>query len=212
MLCGMRFLGSLLVVTIVLGSAACTRDIAGSPTAGVSSPPPVRESSEAPTASEGITECTDCDSDTIEDAIENPVVARAKRVETPADCDVIMPMSTVNQVVDATARPGEPSVPNECHAEYETADLSRVGQLWLNFSDPVSLEPVTISEFEGNTLLESEISNQVCEYGLALDDAVDKYDHGSWLTLRVMSGNGVPPPCELARRLLEIAFENLPNA
>jgi len=207
-----RIRGNLLAVAILLASTACTRDVAGTPAAGDTPPPPARESSEVPAEPAGITECTDCDQDVVAAAIENPVVAQAKRVETPPACEVVMPLPTINQVVGANAHPGDSTVPNECHAEYETADLSRVGQVWVNFSRPSHLEPVAISEFEGNTLLESEISNQLCEYGLPIDDALDQYDHGSWLTLRVMSGDGNPPPCGLARQLIEIAFENLSDA
>lgn len=202
---------SLVSAMIMLACVACTRDVAGTPRAG-DTPPPRQEGSEAPAEPEGITECTDCDKDAVAAAIEKPVVAQAKAVETPPACEVIMPLATISQIVGANAVPGTSSVPNECHATYENADLTHIGQVWVRFNGPVSLEPVAISEFEGSTLLESATSNQLCEYGLAIDDTLDQYDHGSWLTLKVMSANGTPPPCGLARQLIEIAFENLPDA
>ena len=46
------------------------------------------------------------------------------------------------------------------------------------------------------------------EYGLAIDDDIDHADHGSWLTVRVVSAEGNPPACGLARQLTEAAFGN----
>lgn len=186
--------------------AGCSTDVQGTPTAA--EVPTVQESSAAP---DEPSECTDCERDAVEAAIENPVVAQAKRVDTPPACEDILPLATIGQVVAANARPGSVDTPNGCVADYETADRSRFGRVLVGFSSPVSIEPVAISEFDGNTLIESAISGETCEYALAIDDTLDEFDHGSWLTVRAVSYEGNPPACELARQLIEAAFENLPD-
>jgi len=206
----MRIWGGLLAVVVLLAGAACTRDVAGSPAAGDA--PPAAPVSAPESSKAVVAECTDCDSDAVDDAIENPVVAKEKRVGTPPACEDIMPLATIGQVVGAPAHASTAASKNECAAEYETADHSRFGTVLVNFSGPVRLEPVAIGELAGNTLLESEISTQTCEYGLAIDDSLDDGDHGSWLTLRVISTNGGPSSCPPARQLIEIAFGNLPAA
>lgn len=178
------------------------------PAAG-DAPPSTAVRSSAPEEVDVVAECTGCERDVVETAIENPVVAQAKQVGTPPACEDILPLTTVSTVVAADAYPSSVSTPNGCAADYETADLSRFGRVLVGFSSPVSVNPVAISEFEGNTLIESAISAETCEYGLAINDDIGQFDHGSWLTVRVVSAEGTPPACGLARQLVEIAFENL---
>lgn len=156
-------------------------------------------------------ECTDCKRDAVEAAIANPVVAQSKRVGSPPSCEDILPLTTIGQVVGAGAHPGSVGGPDECVADYETADRSRFGRVLVGFSSPVSVDPVAVSEFEGNTLIESALSGETCEYALAINDSLDKFDHGSWLTVRAVPYEGNPPACELARQLIEAAFGNLPD-
>ena len=204
----MRVRGILLVVTILIGGSACSRDVVGVSAAGDVLPSPSVRSS-VPDEPAVVDECTECERDVVETAIENPVVAQVKRVEEPPACEDILPLATIGTVVAAEAHPGSVSTPDGCVADYETADRSRFGRVLVGFSSPVSIEPVAISEFEGNTLIESAISAETCEYGLAMDGDIDHFDHGSWLTVRVVSADGNPPACGLARQLTEIAFGNL---
>ena len=197
----------LVVVAVLLAVAACSREVVGAPVAGEV---PTTTSS-APEEPE-VAECTGCERDTVEAAIENPVVGQAKQVGTTPDCEKILPLGTISTIVSATASAATGSANDACEAEYATPDLSRSGLVLMGFDSPVSIEPVAIEEFEGNTLIESAISDQTCEYGIAIDGDIHQFDHGSWLTLRVMSAEGKPPACGLARQLIEIAFENLPAA
>ena len=198
----------LVLVVVLLAVAACSREVVGAPVAGGV---PTTTTSSAPDEPV-VAECTGCERDAVEAAIEDPVVGQAKRVGTPPSCAEILPLSTISTIVSATARGGTGNENDACEAEYATADLSRSGLVLMGFSSPVSIEPVAIEEFEGNTLIESAISDQTCEYGIAIAGDVDQFDHGSWLTVRVMSAEGKPPACGLARQLVEIAFENLPAA
>lgn len=204
----MRVRGSLLVVAVLLGGSACSREVVGVPAAGDVLPSTTVRSS-APDEVDVVAECTECERDVVETAIENPVVTQAKQVGTPPACEDILPLAKIGAVVAADAHPGSVSTPDGCVADYETADRSRFGRVLVGFSSPVSIEPVAISEFEGNTLIESAISAETCEYGLAIDGDISHFDHGSWLTVRVVSAEGNPPACGLARQLVEIAFENL---
>ena len=204
----MRIRGSLLVVAVLLGGSACSHEVAGMPAAGEVPPSTVVRSS-VPDEPEVVAECTRCDRDVVEAAIENPVVGQAKEVEKPPACEEILPLATIGTVVAAPAHPGSVGTSDGCVADFETADRSRFGRVLVGFSSPVSIEPVAISEHEGNTLIESAISAETCEYGLALNADIDHFDHGSWLTVRVVSAEGNPPACGLARRLVEVGFENL---
>jgi hypothetical protein len=208
----MKLWGSLLAVVILLASTACARDVSGSPVAGATVTEPAQEISASPAEPTGVTECTDCDRDAIEAATKNPLVARTKRVGTPPACEAILPLPAISQVVGVNAYPRDTEFRNQCDAVYENTDLSRTGQVRTEFSSPPISGPIAISEFEGNTLLEKEVSDRTCEYGLAINDALKRHEHGSWLLVQVFSENGNTPPCELARQLVEIAFENLPDA
>jgi hypothetical protein len=172
-------------------------------------PPSTEVPSSAPDEPDDVAECTECERDVVETAIENPVVAQAKRVESPPACEEILPLATVGSVVAADAHPGSVSAPDECVADFETADRRRFGRVLVGFSAPVSIEPVALSQLEGNTLIESAISGETCEYGVAINGDIDNFAFGSWLTVRVVSAEGNPPACGLARQLVEIAFENL---
>ena len=198
----------LIVVAVLLATAACSHAVVGAPLAG-----------EAPTTATTVTttdarvtNCTDCERNEVEAAIDNPVVAQVKTVGTPPACEEILPLATISAVVDAPAHGSNISTPNGCVADYETADVSRFGRVLMGFSSPVSLEPVAISTLKGHTLIESAISDEICEYGLAINDALRHFDHGSWVTVRVVSADGNPPACGLARQLIEIAADNLPDA
>jgi hypothetical protein len=191
----------LIVVAVLLSTAACSRAIVGAPVAGEV---PATET----TATTTEARVTDCDRDEVEAAIDNPVVAQTKTVGTPPACEDILPLTTI---VDAPAHGSSISTPNGCVADYETADFSRFGRVLMGFSSPVSHEPVAISEFAGSTLIESVLSDEICEYGLAINDAVRHFDHGSWVTVRVVSAEGNPPACGLARQLIETAAGNLPD-
>jgi hypothetical protein len=204
----MRMWGSLLAVAVLLGCVGCGREVAGTPEPG-DTPPRVSSRGSAAEEPKHVAECTDCDEDAIRAATDNPVVVHGKRVDMPPACETIMPMTTVSQVVGMNAHRGKSTLENQCHVVYEEQDLSRIGQLFVKFSGPSRNEPADISEFEGNTLIETRVDDNFCEYGLAIDDTLKSYDDGSWLIVRVNSENANPPPCGPARQLLELAFGNL---
>lgn len=206
----MRFRGILLAVTVLLAGSACTRDVAGAPAAGDS--PSTRESSEAPEPTR-IPECTGCDEETAAAAMENPVVAQPKRADNPPACEDILPLSAIAQIVGASTRSRASAHTDQCHAEWQSADLSRLGLVWVRFSGPGRLTSSTITDFEGSTRYEEEdTSNNNCRTGIAINDDLEWHEYGSWLVLRVNVDKGSLAPCEAANQLLDIAFDNLADA
>lgn len=117
-------------------------------------------------------------------------------------------MATIGQTLGVHTHPGSP-FPDQCHVVWENDDLSVIGQLFVMFSGPSRRAPANISEFEGNTLIETVLSANTCQDDLAISDTLDRWKHGSWLILRVNTENATPPPCELARQFLEFAFARL---
>jgi len=205
----MRIRGFLLAVTVLLAGTACAREVVGAPTADQA--PPTPESSAAPEST--IPECTGCDEETADAALKNPVVAQPKQVDNPPACEDVLPQSTITRVIGTTTQPRASASTDQCHAEWRSADLSQLGLLWVRFQGPNRVRSATITDFEGSTRFEDEDPvDTECEAGIAINDELRKDEHGSWLVLRVKTDEGAVPSCEVANQLLDIAFDNLPDA
>lgn len=91
-----------MAVTVLLAGTACTREVAGAPAAGQA--PPTPESSAAPEST--IPECTGCDEETADAALNSPVVAQPKQVDNPPACEEVLPQSTIT---GSSAQPPSPA-------------------------------------------------------------------------------------------------------